>query len=86
MKPTTANKITDDVATSCVDNRKIRPQAMTIKTASKSTKAAGMAFCKTVLIKRPRMRCLLGSKANINPGIPIVNALIKETCDACKDR
>ena len=45
-----------------------------LKISIKSVKAAGSAFLKTVSIKCPLMRSLLGSSARKNPGIPIVSA------------
>ncbi len=84
MKPTTANKMTADVDISDAVNLKAAPAITTPKTAVISVRLAGSAFRITFLIKSFSIRLSFSSKESKNPGIPMVNKLMSESCEACK--
>ena len=56
------------------------PHITIANTAMTSVNPPGNAFISTFLRKSPLILCLLGSSANKNPGIPIVNILTNEIC------
>ena len=81
VKPTKAIKQMAALESSSDLMPNVEDSKTRLKISIKSVKAAGSAFLKTVSIKRPLMRSLLGSSARKNPGIPIVKPLIKDICD-----
>ena len=84
INPTTASKITAEVEISDAVNLKAAPAITTPKTAVISVKLAGNAFKITFLIKSFSIRLSFSSKESKNPGIPMVNKPISESCEACK--
>ena len=81
MKPTTAISNVEAVAISVDGILKTCPHITSADTAKKSVNPAGNAFNSTFPRKWPLILDLLGSSASKNPGIPIVNILINDTCD-----
>ena len=60
---------------------KVLPNTTSAPTARTSVSAAGMAFRQTLVRKCPLIIFLFGSSARKNAGMPIVNILIRDTCE-----
>ena len=80
MNPTTDITIVATVPMLSVDISKTSPHTTSANTAITSVSPPGNAFISTFLRKLPFILFLFGSRANKNPGTPIVNILTKEIC------
>lgn len=84
IKPVSPVKRTHKVDTSSSVSLIMVGRNTIIKTLATIVKAVGIDLFKTLIIILPLILSLLGSKAKINDGIPIVTTLVKVSCIGSK--
>ena len=81
INPTIESKSVAAVEMSEFSKLNALPQKTSAPTANTSATPPGIAFLKTFGRNLPSIRDFSGSNAKKNPGIPIVNIVINETCE-----
>ncbi len=80
MKPTTESTSVAIVPMLASDIQNTSPHTTSAPTAITSVSPPGSAFSMTLVIKCPFILSLFCSSANKNPGTPMVNILMSDTC------